>query len=174
MEYPESGFYHGVFALKPIGSGKVYENIRINAFFGELHVDIVHGNGRKTHQPAIGQFAVERHTTSASCACSQNGGFCAGLHVHDKGVGCTVTMAVGENHDGFLPAYALGGSQRDGLGRGEGIVSFSCLVADISSGGFPVDKTFSQSLGRGELSAGIVAYIYDESAADSKAGKYGA
>ena len=134
-------------------------DIGLDAAFGQRHIDVIHGDGGEAHQPSVGQFTVERHTASAAGACAEYGGIGAGFHIHDKGVGGTVAVAVCQHNDGFLPADAFGGCQCDGFTRGERGVSLAGLMADIAAGGFFIDETFRQGLCGGELPAAIVSDI---------------
>ena len=148
--------------------------VGINTAFGQLHIDIIHGNGGKAHQPPVGQFAVERHAASAACTCSKYGGIGACFHVHDKGVGGTVAVAVGQYDDGFLPAYAFGGRQCDGFRRREGGMPLAGLVADVAACGLFIDETFRQGLRGGKLSAAVITDIKNQSCAYGKMREYGA
>ena len=161
-------FYQCVTSFGKIGVSLTHGIVGGDAEFYLLTVPVVRGTSREAHRPSVRQGGGEGHTGTTACLVAYGLHLGEALHDLHEVVGGGVHLSVGEYHDGFLPAVARGGLDVLGLHVGEVIMTFACLMLQITCEGAFVTETGGEAFGSGEFATAIAAYIHDESIAESE------
>ena len=86
---------YGVLSLLEVAAVEFYGIVRVKAELYRLALGVVHGDGRETHHPSVGQRAAEGHAAAAAGMVAHELDVRQGFHVHGELVGGTEDVAVG-------------------------------------------------------------------------------
>ena len=139
--------------------------VGLDAKLGVFVLGVEEYDCRITDAPSVGQLEGEGHTAAAARLVAEDGDEGELAHTLDEVVGGGEATTVGEDDDGFLPAYGGGWIDVEGLFVGEVVVSLACLVAHIADEDLLVGEVGGELSCFFQIAATVVAHIEDESAA---------
>ena len=140
LEELACGLDVGVASGGQVGVVHLEGHVGLDAELGVLVVGVEEDDGRVADAPSVGEFEGEGHTGAAARLVAEDGDEGELAHALDEVVGGGEAAAVGEDDDGFLPAYGRGWVDVEGLFVGKVAVPGAGLVTDVADEGLLVGE----------------------------------